>query len=90
MKKLITPIATICVVALTITACKKTEREVPANEIPDSVLAQIQTHGFSTDGARKVEGGYLVEGDIILSEEQLNSTPTSPNMIIAARTGKHP
>ena len=83
MKKLIRPVATICVVALALTSCKKSAREVPASEIPESVLSQIQAHGFSTQDARKVEGGYLVEGDIILSEEDLKSTPTSPNMIIA-------
>ena len=82
MKRLIKPFATICVVALSLTACKKSGREVQ-NEIPESVLAQIQAHGFSTEGVQKVNGGYLVEGDLVLSEEHLSSKPTSPNMIIA-------
>jgi hypothetical protein len=32
---------------------------------------------------QRVAGGYLVEGDILLSENDLKAQPTSPNMVIA-------
>src|SRR4051812_40427909 len=82
MKRLIRPFAVVCSVALTITACKK-DTKVTQDEISPSVLTQIQSLGFSTDGIQKQNGGYLVEGDIVLSENDLNTHTTSPNMIIA-------
>jgi hypothetical protein len=82
MKRLVTPFAAICVLALAMTSCKKSGKENP-NEIPATVMAQIQAKGFSTDNVQKQNGGYLVEGDIVLTEDNLKSEPTSPNMIIA-------
>jgi hypothetical protein len=39
--------------------------------------------GFSTENARKVDGGYLVEGDIILTDENLSTPSSSPTLLIA-------
>ncbi|HXL58668.1 MAG TPA: hypothetical protein VN958_20540, partial [Chitinophagaceae bacterium] len=36
------------------------------NNIPAGVISQIQAQGFSTDGIRVTDGGYVVEGDIFL------------------------
>jgi predicted Zn-dependent protease len=83
MKKLMRPFAVICAVALTVTACKKNTKESAADEISASTAAQINALGFSSDGAKKVAGGYLVEGDINLTEAQLKAAPSSPNMVIA-------
>lgn len=100
MKKIIRTFAAVCVAAMTMTACTKDVKEVESNEISESTLTQIQAAGFSTDGAKKVDGGYLVEGDIILNDAALSSNPTSPNMMIAKEeqyrtfnlvsTSKHP
>ncbi len=35
-------------------------------------LAKISNMGFNTQNVQRVEGGYLVEGDIILSDSDLN------------------
>lgn len=68
----------------TFTSCKK-EAASQEETIPETVLAQIKAHGFSTKNVSKVPEGYLVEGDIILTPENLASpTPASPNMIIAS------
>lgn len=83
MKKLIRPFAAVCIAAISFTACKKNTKDVNANAVPQDVLNQIQALGFSTDGAKKVDGGYLVEGDIILGPNDLSARPSSPNMIIA-------
>jgi hypothetical protein len=84
MKKLTKPFATICILALALTSCKKSGKEVVAEEIPSATIAQIQSLGFSTDGVKKVSNGYLVEGDIVLTEENLSAGATSPNLIIAS------
>jgi hypothetical protein len=69
--------------AVGLVACKKDDR-ASQFEVPQDVLAQISAHGFNNSNVQKVEGGYLVEGDIILTEEDLASpTPGSPNLVIA-------
>jgi hypothetical protein len=83
MKKLITPMmASVCLV-LFFTACKKEARQPAKDEITESTLSQIKAMGFSTDGARKVDEGYLVEGDIILTDAELGTVPSSPEMVVA-------
>jgi hypothetical protein len=53
------------------------------SEISASTLKNISDLGFSTTEARKVDGGYLVEGDILLTDENLTTASTSPNVRIA-------
>lgn len=81
--KLIKPLLAILCLAVIFTACKKDAKLKPNEEISDAALAKIQQLGFNTEGAQKIEEGYLVEGDIILTEDQLNELPTSNELIIA-------
>ena len=83
MKKMIKPFAAICMVALTFTACKKEVATVAEDEISQETLSKISNLGFGTSNVQKIDEGYLVEGDIILSEANLNENPTSPNLRIA-------
>src|SRR6059058_3359157 len=83
MKRFIKPFAVVCAAALSFTSCKKDAKEVPQDEVSASTLAQIKALGFDDQGVKKVNGGYLVEGDIVLSDNELKSSPTSPNMIVA-------
>lgn len=66
-----------------LTSCKRENIAPAADEISSAVLQQIAAKGFDTEGARKVAGGYLVEGDIILTDQNLSETSTSPNLLIA-------
>lgn len=83
MKKIFRPLVLAGMAALTFTACKKEAKEVTQDLVPDDAITKIQRLGFSTEGVQKVEGGYLVEGDIVLSPADLDNQPNSPNMIIA-------
>jgi len=58
-----------------LTACKK-DTKVAEDEISQAVKDQIYSIGFGTSNIQKVDEGYLVEGDIILTPEYLNSNPT--------------
>ena len=60
---------------LMLTSCTKSVKETAQEEISDATLAKIQSHGFGISTVQKTEEGYLVEGDIILTEEFLNSAP---------------
>lgn len=68
------------------TACQKESNETADQEsqkISQDVLQAISNKGFSTADVRKVQGGYLVEGDILLDEQALASASSSPNLRIA-------
>ncbi len=75
--------AAIAIAAIVFTACTKDVQETTQDEISEQTLAQIKSLGFSTKDVQKNEDGYLVEGDIILTEKELNSRPSSPFLIIA-------
>ena len=46
-----------------------------AEEVSQSVKTKILALGFSTDNIQRIEGGYLAEGDIVLSESELDLKP---------------
>jgi len=84
MKKIVMPFAVVCITAMTFVACKKDAKSSADNDaVSQEVLAKIQNQGFSTQSVKKVDNGYLVEGDIILTDENLNSKSTSPTLLIA-------
>jgi hypothetical protein len=57
-------------------SCKKTSQDVLQNDgISAETKAKISALGFGTSNVHKTDDGYLVEGDILLTEELLNSTP---------------
>ena len=76
-------LASLCFMTLLFTSCKRENIAPVADEISPAVLQQIAAKGFDTDGVRKVAEGYLVEGDIILTDANLSSNTTSPYLIIA-------
>lgn len=83
MKKLWIPVA-VCLTALTFVACKKDAKNAPQEEeISQATISKIKNLGFSTNNVIKVEEGYLVEGDIVLTDELLNSTPDQTLLRIA-------
>ncbi len=60
--------------AFVFASCQKNEAmEISENYVSESVLAQIKNLGFNAEGVQKIDEGYLVEGDIVLSSEFLKS-----------------
>ena len=72
-------------VAVIFQACDQKDdvNVAPEDEVSVEVLNQISELGFSTENVIKAENGYIVEGDILLSEENLCSYPEK----IALRVG---
>jgi hypothetical protein len=62
---------------------KKEETASTEPEISAKTLQQIKDLGFSTAEVRKQGDGYLVEGDILLTDANLAETSTTPNLRIA-------
>ncbi len=71
-------LAVACLAAVALASCTKEVKEPIQDEISDETLAKIEQLGFRTQDVQRTDGGYLVEGDIILSEENLNEKVTSP------------
>lgn len=68
---------------LLLSSCTKEATAPEAEDVPRAVVASIKSLGFSTQNIQPVEEGYLVEGDILLTPDDLRTVPTSPQMIIA-------
>jgi hypothetical protein len=68
-------------------ACKKSAKST--DEISPETISRIEALGFGTIGIQKVPQGYLVEGDIILTDENLRESPGTPSMIIAQEEQYH-
>ena len=75
MRQMLKPLAFLLIAGFAITSCKKEAQDPAQEQISEETLTKIYNHGFGTSNVAKVEEGYLVEGDIILTEEFLNSTP---------------
>ena len=75
--------AFVLIAGFAITSCKKEVKETAQDPISQETLAKINDHGFGTSDVQKVEEGYLVEGDIILTEDYLNTTPGGTFLRIA-------
>ncbi|MGY0039599.1 M57 family metalloprotease [Pedobacter sp. NJ-S-72] len=73
--------------ALCVFGCQKKDAATTADTKQDEISAttktQISNLGFSTENARKVDGGYLVEGDILLSEANLTEKAETQHLSVA-------
>lgn len=83
MRKIVFVFTAVAFSVLFIVACKKAAKETANAEVSQDVLNQIAARGFSTEGVVQTDGGYLVEGDILLTNENLRYTPTSNELIYA-------
>ncbi len=87
MKKLMKTAFALSLSGMLFAACSKkqtTEATIqPEGAISEAVMQQIRVAGFSTHEAVKTDGGYIVEGDIFLTEAELQNKPTSPVLRIA-------
>ena len=61
----------------------KTSDTVATSIITEDVLMQIAAKGFSNKDVSKTDGGYIVEGDIFIAEQDLQSRPAWQTLDIA-------
>jgi len=84
MKQVLTALLVVGSTTLLFTACQKSTKEPVQNTaVSQATLSKISSLGFSAENVHKVSNGYLVEGDIVLTEENLNTPSTSPTLLIA-------
>jgi hypothetical protein len=84
MRKSFIAILSIAVLGVLAVSCKK-EAKAPVQEdkVSDEVLAKIYSLGFSNKNVQKHEEGYLVEGDIVITQAELDQKPEMLFMRIA-------
>ena len=78
LKKALSTAALCAASVFTLASCSKKEEATVApapTAVSQDVLSQIKALGFGTQDVRKVEGGYVVEGDMLLTPELLASAP---------------
>ncbi|MER2998838.1 M57 family metalloprotease [Pontibacter populi] len=61
------------VAAFGFTSCQQDEEITTQDTVSESTLSRISELGFYNKNVEKVEGGYVVEGDIFLSESDLTA-----------------
>ncbi|MCC3153305.1 M57 family metalloprotease [Hymenobacter sp. BT770] len=76
IKNLLSATAFCAISALSLSSCSKKEEAAAApTAVNQEALSQIKALGFGTDDVRAVAGGYVVEGDMLLTKEMLASAP---------------
>ncbi|MCW3465979.1 M57 family metalloprotease [Chitinophaga nivalis] len=65
-------------------SCRKEKVQVqPKTEISSDLIAQIKAMGFNTNEIRRVQDGYVVEGDIFLPDKSLTQQTDSKKLLVA-------
>lgn len=82
MLKRVLTLAILALLLAGINSCSKNE-STESQALDQSVISRIQALGFNPDGAYAADGGYIVEGDIFLTDEDLNTTFDPLSLIIA-------
>ena len=82
MRKLFKPLLILSLVTLAI-SCKKDAKVSTNDTISQDVLGKIAALGFSNKNVVVAEDGYIVEGDILLTPQHLNGSPSTTLLRIA-------
>ncbi|HEY6976834.1 MAG TPA: M57 family metalloprotease [Chitinophagaceae bacterium] len=86
MKKTLLSSAVIAFIALAVVSCKKNnDAPVNTNELSAAEVSMIKAAGLQPTGAIRLNNKYLIEGDILLTADELRSlsSDNGPNLIVA-------
>lgn len=75
MKNFFKLLSAIVLCASLFISCKKDFKPDIAQQVPQSVIDKVHQLGFSTQNIAVHEDGYLVEGDIVITESELTRMP---------------
>jgi len=65
-------IVTGCLLYACQTSSVETAAPVASTDVPAAIVAKVKAMGFNTFNIQRAEGGFIVENDIFLSEDQLD------------------
>lgn len=69
-------------------SCQKEDENLIGNSVSDAALGEISKLGFSTANVKRLEDGYLVEGDIVLNDNDF-SRGINKNILRIASTEQY-
>jgi hypothetical protein len=75
MRKLVTISFAFTITLFVFNSCKKEVKQQTVSGVSQSVTDKISKLGFSTQDVAVHEDGYLVEGDIIITAQELDAVP---------------
>jgi Dual-action HEIGH metallo-peptidase len=86
MKKITQFIGIVAIGSMFFASCKKVstaDEQTPT--IPNDITAMVKAAGFNESRVEITDGGYLIEGDIFMTKDQLSdmSNNNGPEMVIA-------
>ncbi|MBC5775660.1 protease [Pontibacter sp. KCTC 32443] len=82
-------IAGAIVAAFGFTSCQQDEEVTTQDTVSQEALARISELGFYNKNVEKVEGGYVVEGDIFLSESDLTAAHNTKHLRVGESEQYH-
>ncbi len=83
MKQLNSYLAIALFAVVFLASCAKDNQEAAQQVVSQDVLQKIASLGFSTNEVQVIDEGYLVEGDIILTNKDLDNLPSGELLRIA-------
>jgi hypothetical protein len=92
MQKSLSLFAAFCALVILFSACAKSDQITElakGDEITQDVKARITAMGFHAEEAIRTEGGYVVEGDIFLSDDDLNNPLVQIKALIVANSEQY-
>ncbi|MES2648661.1 MAG: M57 family metalloprotease [Bacteroidota bacterium] len=78
-----TQLAAVAISCVFLFSCQKDKALSTEKPISEEVKAKVKALGFGVSTLERHEDGYMVEGDIILTEKTLNSVPASIRLQVA-------
>ncbi len=85
MKKITRFIGIVAIGSMLIVSCKKQSNEVEVPTIPSDISAMVKAAGFNEGRIEITDGGYLIEGDIFMTKDELSTMANNngPELVIA-------
>lgn len=71
MKRFINVLPLMALLIIVISACQKEKVGLTEDQVPQEVIDQLYQLGFNPDGIVRVDRGYLIERDIVITDEFL-------------------
>lgn len=72
-----------------IISCQTDDSLLTKDQISQATLDKINQLGFSTHNVQRIEEGFLVEGDIVLHEHDLNTVPSRQLLVVGTEEQYH-
>ncbi|AYA38586.1 protease [Hymenobacter oligotrophus] len=82
--KVLSTVAVCAFSAVALSSCSKEENVQVKDQVSDEVVTKLHDLGFNTDNVQKLDDGYLVEGDIFMSNASLSDAEVANRLRVGS------